>query len=173
MRPRAAGAGGRPSISTGWRWSRSARQYAALAARDQRLYLVDLASFIPNLKLDLTYATADNPTGRRSIAAPTPICACRWPRRCAACRPTSRTRGLGLEIWDAYRPYSVTLALWQAVHNVNFVAPPSSGSIHNRGAAVDLTLVNLKTGRELLMPTAYDSFGPATSPTLPEALRLA
>jgi zinc D-Ala-D-Ala dipeptidase len=144
---------------------KSARLYAAQAARDERFYLVDLASFIPGLKLDLTYATSKNPTGRRLY--PTARAYLRLPvaEALRLVQADLAKRGLGLQIWDGYRPYSATLALWAAVHNSDFVAPPSSGSIHNRGAAVDLTLVDLKTGRELLMPTPYDSFGPATYPT--------
>ncbi|MBK5271832.1 MAG: M15 family metallopeptidase, partial [Bacteroidia bacterium] len=67
-------------------------------------------------------------------------------------------KGLGLKIFDAYRPYSVTRKFWELVHDERFVANPSKGSGHNRGIAVDLTIINLKTGEELNMGTGFDNF---------------
>jgi len=64
---------------------------------------------------------------------------------------------LGLKIFDAYRPYRITEKMWQP-KNVGFVADPAKGSKHNRGAAVDLTVIDLRTGQELEMPSAYDEF---------------
>jgi D-alanyl-D-alanine dipeptidase len=49
-------------------------------------------------------------------------------------------KGVGICIFDAYRPYSVTLRLWQYLHDERYVAAPWTGSRHNRGCAVDLTL---------------------------------
>lgn len=69
-----------------------------------------------------------------------------------------RQLGLGLKIFDAYRPYSVTVQFYEMAHDTNFVADPKKGSRHNRGCAVDLTLIDLKTGKELSMPTGFDSF---------------
>jgi D-alanyl-D-alanine dipeptidase len=66
--------------------------------------------------------------------------------------------GLGLKIFDGYRPYRVTVRMWKPIRNPDFVADPAKGSRHNRGAAVDLTLIDLRTGRELAMPTGYDAF---------------
>ena len=68
--------------------------------------------------------------------------------------------GLGLKIFDGYRPYRVTVRMWKPIRNPDFVADPAKGSRHNRGAAVDLTLIDLRTGHELPMPTGYDDFTP-------------
>ena len=65
---------------------------------------------------------------------------------------------LALKVWDAYRPYRVTVEMWEAIRDPDYVADPAKGSRHNRGAAVDVTLVDLRTGAELAMPTAYDDF---------------
>ena len=65
---------------------------------------------------------------------------------------------MGLKIFDAYRPYRVTIIFYEKVKDTVFVASPYRGSRHNRGAAVDLTLINLRSGRELKMPTAFDDF---------------
>jgi D-alanyl-D-alanine dipeptidase len=63
-----------------------------------------------------------------------------------------------LKIFDAYRPYSVTVKFWELVKDERYVANPSKGSGHNRGIAVDLTVINLKTGKELNMGTGFDNF---------------
>jgi D-alanyl-D-alanine dipeptidase len=67
---------------------------------------------------------------------------------------------LGLKIFDGYRPYSVTVKFFDIASDKSFVANPKDGSRHNRGCAIDLTLINLRTGKELEMPTPYDSFAP-------------
>ncbi len=68
--------------------------------------------------------------------------------------------GLGLLVFDAYRPWYVTKMFWEATPDSQrvFVADPSRGSRHNRGAAVDLTLYDLRTGVPLPMPSGYDEF---------------
>ena len=65
--------------------------------------------------------------------------------------------GLGLKVWDCYRPLSVQKILWSIVPDERYVANPAKGSRHNRGCAVDLTLVD-SLGNELPMPTKYDDF---------------
>ena len=66
-------------------------------------------------------------------------------------------KGLGLKIYDGYRPLSVQKKMWAKYPVEGYVANPVKGSNHNRGMAVDLTLVDAK-GRELAMPSAYDEF---------------
>lgn len=65
---------------------------------------------------------------------------------------------LGIKIFDAYRPYSVTKTMWQIVPDDRYAANPAKGSGHNRGIAIDLTLIDLLTKKELAMPTAFDDF---------------
>ncbi len=69
-------------------------------------------------------------------------------------------RGLGLVIYDAYRPWYVTWMFWEATptHQREFVANPQRGSMHNRGCAVDLGLIKLSTGEIIEMPSGYDEF---------------
>ncbi|AIE83601.1 M15 family metallopeptidase [Fimbriimonas ginsengisoli] len=121
--------------------------------------LVDVKRMIPEVVVDLRYATSQNFTHRRLYSA----------ARCLLLRPVAsqlkevekelRRHGLGLKIWDAYRPLSVTRQLWKLVHDERYVANPIHGSRHNRGCAVDATLVDDK-GRELPMPTQFDDFTP-------------
>src|SRR5690606_37502042 len=69
-------------------------------------------------------------------------------------------RGLGLKVWDGSRPHSVQFKMWEKAPLPGYVGHPKQGSKHNRGAAVDVTLVKLGTGEELEMPTPYDEFTP-------------
>lgn len=119
--------------------------------------LVPLASVNPRIRQEIRYATANNFTGR--VLYDTAGCYLRL----SVARALSRVQedleplGLGLKIFDAYRPLSVQWELWAIVPDERYVANPAKGSRHNRGAAVDLTLVDSK-GRELPMPTGYDDF---------------
>jgi D-alanyl-D-alanine dipeptidase len=63
-----------------------------------------------------------------------------------------------LKIFDGYRPLSVQRKMWAVFPQPGYVADPKNGSRHNRGAAVDVTLVRLTDGTELRMPTPYDDF---------------
>ncbi len=137
--------------------------YRQQIRRDRDACLVDLQGFVPHLRVRLAYATADNPThrvlyrSRRTYLRLPAALALRGAQRELA------RRGLGLVVFDAYRPYRATLILWLAVRDPAFAAPPWSGSVHNRAAAVDVTLVDLRSGRQLPMPTAYDTFSPRAS----------
>ena len=67
-------------------------------------------------------------------------------------------KGLELKIHDGYRPYSATVKFYEIYGDTTFVASPYRGSRHNRGCAIDLTLIDSKTKKELKMPTSYDAF---------------
>ena len=67
-------------------------------------------------------------------------------------------KDLSLKIWDAYRPYSVTEKMWELIKDERYVADPKKGSGHNRGIAVDLTIIDRTTGKELDMGTGFDNF---------------
>ncbi len=132
--------------------------YLQSAAADPGKELVDLAAI--GIPLDIRYATPNNfmkqtlyPVAKAYLRAPAAEALANVQRDLA-------TRGLGLKVFDAYRPYRVTVAMWEPIKNPDYVADPAKGSRHNRGAAVDLTLIDLKTGAELPMPTPYDDFTP-------------
>lgn len=147
--------------------------YEKLAAADPAKRLVDLASL--GIPLDIRYATNDNfmkttlyPAAKAYLRAPAAEALVGVQRELAA-------QGIGIKIFDAYRPYRVTVAMWEPIRNPDYVADPAKGSRHNRGAAVDLTLIDLATGQELPMPTPYDDFTPRAHHDFtelpPEALR--
>ena len=122
--------------------------------------LVDLTSLDAPLKFDIRYATDDNFMGMsfyRSARAFLQRPAAEALERAAA---TLADSGYGLIIFDGYRPWFVTKMFWDATPDTlkHFVAPPQSGSRHNRGAAVDVGLYDLETGEPVDMPSGYDEF---------------
>ena len=125
------------------------------------LELVDLTKIIPGIQLDIRYATRNNFMGRPLYSAPRALLRRPVAERLLKVQASLAARGLGLRIFDAYRPYSVTVEMWQSKKaGPLYISPPSIGSQHNRGTAVDLTLVDLKTGKPLPMPTDFDEFSP-------------
>lgn len=118
---------------------------------------VDVAMVDKSLIIDLRYATKNNFT--REVMYSLPKCFIR--KKVAAklviVQKNLKKRGLGLKIYDAYRPLSVQRKFWEILPDPRFIADPAVGSKHNRGAAVDLTLID-RLGKELPMPTPYDDF---------------
>ncbi|MBP6783259.1 MAG: PQQ-binding-like beta-propeller repeat protein [Verrucomicrobiales bacterium] len=114
----------------------------------------------PTLVIDLPYATENNFCKVRLY----PVDRCFLRREVAEslilAQRSLANEGFGLKIWDGYRPRSVQYRMWEVSPLPNFVGDPKRGSKHNRGAAVDVTLVDLATGEELEMPTPYDEFSP-------------
>ena len=141
--------------------------YKAQVNENQNQKLEEIIKAIPSIKLDIKYATKNNFSGiavysqAKAFARKPVIIAL------AKVQFELSKKGLGLKIFDAYRPYSVTVKFWKITPNdkKDFVANPKTGSRHNRGCAVDLTLIDLKTGYELEMPTSYDSFAKEASST--------
>jgi len=136
------------------------RTYERLAAHDPDQRLVDLERAIPGIALDIRYATPNNVTHRQLYPVAKAFLRAPAARALANVQKELASQGLGLKVFDAYRPYSVTKALWEPVRNPDYAADPAKGSRHNRGAAIDLTLIDLKSGRELPMPTGFDDFTP-------------
>jgi D-alanyl-D-alanine dipeptidase len=126
--------------------------------RDSLNKLVNLEKFIPGIKLDIKYATKDNIAGMKVYNKPKAFL--RLPAAYALKKVEAELnkRGLGLKIFDAYRPYSVTVLFYEKIKDTDYVASPWKGSRHNRGCAVDVSIINLKTGKELEMPTKIDDF---------------
>jgi D-alanyl-D-alanine dipeptidase len=131
--------------------------------------LVDLATLDPTLRFDIRYAGSNNFMGapfyseaRAFLQRPAAHALLRAHHALAA-------HGYGLLVFDAYRPWFVTRMFWDATPDSlrHFVADPTRGSRHNRGAAVDLTLYDLATGRPIEMVGGYDEFSPRSHPEYP------
>lgn len=132
--------------------------YERLAQADPDKRLVDLST-IPGIVVDMPYATNRNFMKRRLYPVAKAYLRAPAAEALRAVQKDLESQGMRLKVWDAYRPYSVTEAMWEQIGDPDYVADPSKGSRHNRGAAVDVTLMDLK-GYEMQMPTNYDNFTP-------------
>jgi D-alanyl-D-alanine dipeptidase len=126
--------------------------------RDSLNKLVDLEKFISRINLDIKYATKDNSLGIQVYNEPKAFLRLPAAYALKKVQEDLNKKGLGLKIFDAYRPYSVTVLFYEKIKDTDYVASPWEGSRHNRGCAVDVTIINLKTGKELEMPTKFDDF---------------
>ena len=120
--------------------------------------LVELKKLDSTIAVELKYTTPENfmkevmyPEGARCFLRP------KVAERLVRVHHALKERGLGIKIFDGYRPLSVQKKMWARFPVEGYVANPAKGSNHNRGAAVDLTLVDA-SGHELAMPSGYDEF---------------
>jgi D-alanyl-D-alanine dipeptidase len=134
------------------------KQYNKEVANNKKNSLIDIAKLIPNAVLELRYASTNNFTNTNLYKNATTT----YLRQDAAmalqkAANTLATKNLYIKIYDAYRPYTATKLMWKLIKDERYVANPKKGSNHNRGLAVDLTLVDV-TGKELDMGTDFDNF---------------
>ena len=120
--------------------------------------LVELTRLDKTIKLDVRYATPNNFAGRAVYTEARAFLQRPAAEALVRAARALRRKGYGLAVFDAYRPWSVTKLFWEITpaDKKQFVADPAKGSRHNRGCAVDLTLYDLKTGRQVSMPGEYD-----------------
>lgn len=135
---------------------------AVLAASGAKEPLVDVRAAMPEAVIELRYATEANfmkakvyPETARCLLLSTVV------QKLKAVEAALKPQGFRLKFYDCYRPLSVQRELWQRFPKRGYVANPKGGSHHNRGAAVDVTLVT-KEGAEVEMPTPFDTFSPAS-----------
>lgn len=112
----------------------------------------------PGIVLDIRYATTNNFVGEKLYPCQRCFLKPAVAKAIAGVHRELKKQGLGLKMFDCYRPHSVQWALWKKVPDPRYVADPRKGSMHNRGSAVDLTIVDSQ-GKELEMGTPYDYFG--------------
>ena len=131
--------------------------------------LVELTALDSSIKLDIRYAGT-----RNFLGTPVYTQARAFLQRPAAealvrAHHKLRAKGYGLLIHDGYRPWYVTKMFWDATPPAQheFVADPATGSRHNRGCAVDLTLYDLRTGKAVEMPGVYDEMSHRSYPGYP------
>lgn len=133
-------------------------QYRKIIQLDSNKKIVALTTYLQPLVTEWQYATASNFTKQVLYKKPAAYMRIEAAITLQKINEELKLQGLGLKIFDAYRPYSVTKKMWEVVPDENYAANPAKGSGHNRGAAIDLTLYNLETGIELPMPTPFDDF---------------
>ncbi|QQR48608.1 M15 family metallopeptidase [bacterium] len=127
---------------------------------------VNIKKLCPSIQVDLIYSHDSNFTKKVVYNdCPSDVCYLRYgtAKKLVAVQEELELQGLGLKIADGYRPQSVQYTFWELMPDERYVinphiAGPGKGSKHNRGAAVDLTLINLATGQELEMPSVIDDF---------------
>lgn len=149
-----AGGNTRPAVTDNY------DDYKKQVKSDPAKKMLELKRLIPTIIYDLRYASLNNFMKRLMYPAGTNITFLRVPAANALAQVQSELnqKGLGLKIFDAYRPYSVTVKFWELVKDERYVANPSKGSGHNRGTTVDVTIINLQTKSELNMGTDFDNF---------------
>jgi D-alanyl-D-alanine dipeptidase len=128
--------------------------------------LVDLTTLGPTVRLDVRYATSNNFLGRPVYPEGRAFLRPEVARSLVAAHEAVKAAGFGLLVFDAYRPLSVTRLFWNELppEKRRFVANPARGSNHNRGCAVDVSLFDLESGREVEMPSPYDEMSARASP---------
>ena len=119
----------------------------------------------PTVRMDLRYATDNNFVGEQMYDCGRCWLRPKVARAVVRAHQNLQERGYGLKMYDCYRPGPYQQRLWDKVPDPRYVANPARGSVHSRGAAVDLTVVDFETGEELDMGTDYDFFGEAAYTT--------
>ena len=134
--------------------------------KKREAHLVELTTLDKTIKLDIRYATADNFVGRPVYPEARAFLQKPAAKAVVKVHQKLKERGLGLVIFDGYRPWTITKLFWDVVpeDKRKFVADPAKGSKHNRGCAVDLSVFDLKTGALIEMPSGYDEFTERASP---------
>lgn len=142
----------------------SVEDYRKSVALDSNKRMVLIADFVPDVILDIKYAGKENVFYTQLY--PRPIALTRLPaaKALANAQKEFNEKGVGLKIYDGYRPYAVTSQMYDMLPDTVYMGLPWQGSNHNRGIALDLTLVDLKTGSELKMPTPFDALVYAAHP---------
>lgn len=131
--------------------------YQQQVEADSNKALVEIRERIPDIGLDIRYATANNFLKKVFYREARAFARLPVVKALQQIQADLQPLGIGLKIYDGYRPYAVTVQFYESYPDSTYVASPWTGSKHNRGCAVDLTLIHLKTGKELKMPTPYDT----------------
>jgi D-alanyl-D-alanine dipeptidase len=147
-------------------WCALGQTAAPKEANKREADLIELTKLSKSIKLDIKYATADNFVGR--AVYPEARAFLQRPAAEGVVRVHNllKKKGLGIVVFDGYRPWAITKLFWDVVpeDKRKFVANPERGSKHNRGCAIDLSIYDLKTGKPIAMPSAYDEFTERASP---------
>ncbi len=119
---------------------------------------VRICDYIPNVVVELPYATQHNFTGQRIYDFTEPWLRYGTVQKLIMVQQELAEKDLYIKIWDGFRPVSAQFKLWEACPDPTYVANPIYGySSHSRGNTVDITLVDSR-GREITMPTGFDDF---------------
>ncbi|WP_298396254.1 M15 family metallopeptidase [Flavobacterium sp.] len=119
---------------------------------------VKLTDFSSDFIFDMKYATEDNFLKSKVYDCEECYLRLKTIKNLIQANEEFKALGYQIKIFDCYRPLDVQKKMWEIMPNADYVANPARGSIHNRGGAIDITLVDAK-GKELEMGTDFDFFG--------------
>lgn len=133
-----------------------------LAIAPRKPDLVDMSTLDSTLQLDIRYATEKNFMGSPFYRLPKAFAQRPAAENILKAHNWLKQYGYGLVVFDIYRPWHVTKMFWELTppHLRHFVADPASGSIHNRGGAIDCSLYELSTGKQVNMVSGFDEMTP-------------
>jgi D-alanyl-D-alanine dipeptidase len=123
---------------------------------------VNLKDYSADFVYDMKYATEDNFLKAKVYDCAECFLRLKTVKALVKANTKFIKKGYRIQLFDCYRPLDIQKRMWQIVSNPDFVADPDKGSIHNRGGAVDITLVDTD-GKQLDMGTPFDFFGPEAS----------
>jgi zinc D-Ala-D-Ala dipeptidase len=118
----------------------------------------DIGIAAPTIRLDMRYASTNNFVKTKMYPCGRCLLRPEVAKALIKAHQKLQKQGLGLKMFDCYRPRPIQQKLWDKVPDARYVTPPTKGSYHNRGAAADLTIVD-KAGEALNMGTEFDFFG--------------
>ncbi|HBK87077.1 MAG: M15 family metallopeptidase [Cyclobacteriaceae bacterium] len=144
-----------------------AAEYRASIKSNPNLELIDLEKMFPDFVFDIRYATTNNFLKEKIYTSARAFVRRPVAEALKRAQADFNKLGLGIKIYDAYRPYAATVLFYERYHDTTYVASPYRGSKHNRGCALDMSLINLKTRKEIPMPTEWDSFRKEAWPSTP------
>lgn len=147
---------------------KSYQEYLSQVSENPDMKLVHLSDSLKGLKLDIRYATENNFTKQKVYTSADPYLRLPAMRALRKVQDSLSKHNIGLIVFDAYRPYSATVKFYEIVKDTRFVADPKVGSKHNRGCAIDVSLYDLSTGKELAMPTPFDDFSAKANAAYPD-----
>jgi len=119
---------------------------------------IEIKSIDSSFVYDIRYATVNNFVHKKMYPCPKCFVRPEVAKALLSIQKELKNKGWSLKLFDCYRPGKVQKELWDIMPNPSFVANPKTGSMHNRGVAVDLTIID-QNGKELDMGTPYDYFG--------------
>ncbi|MBS7254813.1 M15 family metallopeptidase [Flavobacterium branchiicola] len=123
---------------------------------------VNLKDYSSDFIYDMKYATEDNFLKAKVYDCAECFLRLKTVQALIAANNDFKKKGFKIKLYDCYRPLSIQKKMWEIVSNPEYVADPKKGSIHNRGGAVDISLVD-RNGKEVDMGTAFDFFGSKAS----------
>ena len=144
------------------------KEYNKMLESNPQHELVKINDVVESVFLDIKYASPDNFTKEVIYTSPDAFTRIKVAEALKNVADSLASYDLSLKIYDAYRPYAATLKFYEVYPDTNFVANPRYGSRHNRGCAIDLTLVERESGKEIPMPTPFDEFSEKAHPDYAE-----